>query len=338
MGNKHTKQEYASSLNKLGELLWKLVLPYTDEMDSPDEIISTLYYNLNEEEYQFVFECKYFNPIHYIILSGLWLPHDIYLKLTTAIDAVYHKCKYTKTEDKTKILVFQNNNHVSNVNLNYIKMEEVKASLMRRGTLDINSHNNQPNTQPNVQGKSRSYSLPAQHIQNNNENNSEEPEKIKSYIMHGREIKPPPPIKRNSVKEDKEKFLEKKDLDRPLTYYILSDEEKKNFNSLSEKQITDYMEHSKRRISTKKIWFNYAIYNENLWKSNNAESALYEQEIGNMSYLSIISLLQIKMSGKYSSIPDAQKNMIYIYQKLLGISLKTKRKSSMKDKIKSIFS
>jgi len=334
MGNKHTKQEYASCLNKLGELLWKLVLPYTNDSNTPDEIISSLYYNLNEEEYQFVFDCKYFNPIHYIILSGLWLPHDIYLKLTTMIEVVYHKCKYNKTESKTKILVFQNNNHVSNVNLNYIKMEEVKASLMRRGTMDINS-------QAIVPGKTRSYSLPAQSVQtvqiDYKENNSEEPEKIRSYIMHGREIKPPPPIKRNSIKEDKEQVPEKKELERPLTYYMMSDEEKKNFNTLTEKQIINYMEQTKRRISTKKIWFNYAIYNQELWKTNDSESALYEQEIGNMSYLSIISLLQIKMSGKYSSIPDAQKNMIYIYQKILEISLKKKRKSSVKDKIKSIF-
>ena len=56
-----------------------------------------------------------------------------------------------------------------------------------------------------------------------------------------------------------------------------------------------------------------------------------------MSYLSIVSLIQIKLTGKYSSIPDAQKNMVYIYQKLMHLTILTKRKSSIKDKIKSIF-
>jgi hypothetical protein len=66
-------------------------------------------------------------------------------------------------------------------------------------------------------------------------------------------------------------------------------------------------------------------------------NSLFELGIGSMSYLSIISLIQIKLSGKYSSISDAQKNMVHVYQHIMQISLKKKRKSSIKDKLKSIF-
>ena len=311
MGNKHTKQEYVYNLNKLGELLWKLALPEKEE--SVDDIISTLSSNLDEEDYDFVFNCKYFNPIHYIILSGLWLPHDTYLKLNETLEKVLSKCKHIKTHDKTKIIIFLNTNHVSNVNLNYIRMEEVKASLQRRGTMDV-----QAQDKHNI----RKNSL----TQKDEEGNEK---KITSYTMYGREIKAPPPL----LVKPEIKIEEKKELDRPLTYYILNDEEKKNFKNLTEKEI----ENNKRRISTKKLWFNYGIYNEELWKDNNKTNSLFELDIGEMSYLSIVSLIQIKLTGKYSSIPDAQKNMVYIYQKLMHLTILTKRKSSIKDKIKSIF-
>ena len=314
MGNKHTKQEYAFHLNKLGELLWKLAIPNKDE--SVDNIISTLEFSLEEEDYNFVFNCKYFNPIHYVILSGLWLPHDIYVKLTAMLEKVLLKCKYNKTEEKTRIIVFQNSNNVSNVNLNYIKMEQVKISLMRRGTMDT--------TTKNI-NEIRKNSL----TQFNDETKTQN---ITSYTMHGKELKPPPPIKPKEVKEE-----DKKDLDRPLTYYMLSEEEQKKFNNLTEKEINDCINNNKRRVSTKKLWFNYGIYNEDLWKENKMSNSLFELEIGGMSYLSIISLIQIKLAGKYSSIPDAQKNMVHVYQHMMQLSLKKKRRSSIKDKIKSIF-
>ncbi len=315
MGNKHTKQEYAYNLNKLGELLWKLALPEKEE--SLDDIISTLESNLEDQDYDFVFNCKYFNPIHYIILSGLWLPHDTYLKLNEMLEKVLLKCKYNKTSEKTKIVIFPNNNHVSNVNLNYIRMEEVKASLLRRGTMD-----NQSQDKHHI----RKNSL----TQRDDEGNEK---KITSYTMHGRELKAPPPV---PVKPEG-KMEEKKELDRPLTYYILSDQEKKNFNNLTEKEINACIDHNKRKVSTKKLWFTYGIYNEDLWKDNNTSNSLFELEIGNMSYLSIVSLVQIKLTGKYSSIPEAQQNMVYIYQKLMHLTMLKKRKSSIKDKIKSIF-
>ena len=209
MGNKHTKQEYAFNLNKLGELLWKLALPPKEE--SVDDIISTLEFSLEEEDYDFVFDCKYFNPVHYVILAGLWLPHEIYIKLTPMLEKVLLKCKYNKTDEKTKVIVFQNSNNVSNVNLNYIKMEQVKISLMRRGTMDTTSQD---------RNEIRRNSL----TQMNDEKGTSN---ITSYTMHGKELKPPPPLKVKEIKEVKE---EKKELDRPLTYYMLSEEEQKNFN------------------------------------------------------------------------------------------------------------
>jgi hypothetical protein len=316
MGNKHTKQEYNEKLNKLGELLWKLA---TDEyLEKEEEIIDTLKYAIQDEELDFVFNCKYFNPLHYIIVSSLWLSHETFLKLSKLTELVYTKCGHARTHWDTKLLVFQNQNHVSNVNLNYIRMEKVKASLMRTGTMDNLSV--------------IKYDINKLSLTQERKNDED---KISSFTAYGKQedktLKPPPPIKKRS---NSESCPPKKEIDRSVTYYILDDNEKKSYDENISK-----IKKPEARVSSKKLWFHYAIYNKNMWESSpNMKGLLEEIAIGEMSYLAIISFIQIKVSGKFSSTQDAQKNLVHLYKVIMGIEMKPqKRKKSISEKFKSFF-
>jgi len=316
MGNKHTKQEYNEKLNQLGELLWKLA---TDEyLGREDEIIDKLKDAIQEEELDFVFNCKYFNPLHYIIVSSLWLPHETFLKLSKLTEMVYNKCDNIQTHWDTKLLIFQNQNHVSNVNLNYIKMEKVKASLMRTGTMDNLSV--------------IKYDINKLSLTQEKKNKDEQ---ITSFTSYGKQedkiLKPPPPVKKRS---NSESYPSKKEIDRTVTYYMLDDNEKKSYD-----ENISQIKKSETRVSSKKLWFHYAIYNKNMWEgSPNMKGLLEEIAIGEMSYLGIVSFIQIKVSGKFSSSKDAQTNLVHLYKVIMGIEMKPhKRKKSISEKLKSLF-
>lgn len=316
MGNKHTKQEYVTLLNTLGDLLWKLTTK--EFLGKEQEIIKTLEYNISDEDFNFVLNCTFFNPVHYMIISALWLPHDVYIQLCSLLPKIIYKCKDT-LHSKTKLLIFQNNNNVSTVNLKYIQMEKVKASLMRRGTMDNlsqykctirTSSLTQPKIEDDKNDKLISYT------------SFGEPEKQSNTKI----LKAPPPLK------------EKKDdipLDRSITYYMLSEEEKKSYDTHNIPK--DYIE---KKVSSKILWFTYALYNEHLWNEQPSSSNLLEEiEIGGMKYLPLISYLQIKC-GKFSSIKDSSSNLVHIYKLIMNMTIinKPKRRSSIKDTIKNIFS
>ena len=320
MGNKHTKQEYNEKLNKLGEMLWKLA---TEEyIGREEEIIDTLKDAIHDEDLDFVFKCKFFNPLHYIIISSLWLPHETFLKLSKLTELVFNKCVQNHhTHWDTKLLIFQNQNHVSNVNLNYIKMEKVKASLMRTGTMDNLSV---------IKYDINKLSL-------TQEKKQDEEDKLTSFTSYGNEdktLKPPPPIKKRSSSES---CPPKKEIDRTVTYYMLDDDEKKSYDQ----NIKNKIKTDTARISSKKLWFHYAIYNKNMWENPpNMKGLLEEIGIGEMSYLGIVSFVQIKVAGKFSSSQDATKNLVHLYKVIMGIEMKPqkKRSKSISEKIKSLFS
>ena len=319
MGNKHSKQEYINLLNELGDFLWKLVLKENE--DKQDEIIEHLEYKLKQdEEVDFIFNCQEFNPMHYLIISSFWLPTPTFNKLCKLAPTLIDKCKYERTQYETKLLVFQNNNHISNVNLDFIRMEKVKASLQRRGTMDNNAEhlfNIRKNSL--TQYKEDIESLPQ--IQSYTDFNPDKPKQLKS----------PPPIRRNSEQTNK------KELDRPVTYYMLSDEEKKSFDD----NINSYnrsKNNINNRVSTKTLWFKYALFNKNLWEKEPPSDGLIETiAIGEMGYLSLISYLQIK-HAKYSSIKNYSENLTHLYKIIMNHNIhKQRRKSSIKDKLKNIF-
>jgi hypothetical protein len=319
MGNKHSKQEYINLLNELGDFLWKLVLKENE--DKQDEIIEHLEYKLKQdEEVDFIFNCKEFNPMHYLIISSFWLPTPTFNKLCKLAPTLIDKCKYERTQYETKLLVFQNNNHISNVNLDFIRMEKVKASLQRRGTMDNNAEhlfNIRKNSL--TQYKEDIESLPQ--IESYTDFNTDKPKQLKS----------PPPIRRNSEQTNK------KELDRPVTYYMLSDEEKKSFDD----NINSYnrsKNNINNRVSTKTLWFKYALFNKNLWEKEPTSDGLIETiAIGEMGYLSLISYLQIK-HAKYSSIKNYSENLTHLYKIIMNHNIhKQRRKSSIKDKLKNIF-
>jgi hypothetical protein len=319
MGNKHSKQEYINLLNIIGDYLWKLVLKEYEEKQ--DEIIEHLEYKLNiDEEDNFIFNCKEFNPMHYLIISSFWLPTNTFRKLCKLAPNLIDKCKYERTHNDTKLLVFQNNNHVSNVNLDFIKMEKVKISLQRRGTMDNNS-------QSLYEIRKKSLTQFKEDINSNT---------IQSYTdfnpdNNSKKLKVPPPVRRHSEIKDK------KELDRPVTYYILSDEEKKSFDdnidkyNQSKDQIT-------KRVSSKMLWFKYALFNKNLWEQEPPSDGIVESiDIGEIGYLSLISLLQIKYA-KFSSIKNYSDNLTHLYKIIMNHNIhKQRRKSSIKDKLKNIF-
>lgn len=323
MGNKHSKQEYINLLNILGDYLWKLVLKEYE--DKQDEIIEHLQYKLSiDEEDSFIFNCKEFNPMHYLIISSFWLPTNTFHKLCKLAPNLLDKCKYDRTHVDTKLLVFQNNNHVSNVNLDFIKMEKVKISLQRRGTMDNNS-------QSMYEIRKNSLTQFKEDIDSNN--------KIQSYTEfnpdnnNSKQLKSPPPIRRHS------ETTPKKELDRPVTYYILSDEEKKSFDDNIDKY-QQHKGHITKRISSKMIWFKYALFNKNLWEQEPPSDGIVETiAIGEMGYLSLISLLQIKYA-KFSSIKNYSDNLTHLYKIIMNHNIhnqRTRRKSSIKDKLKNIF-
>jgi hypothetical protein len=319
MGNKHSKQEYINLLNELGDFLWKLVLKENE--DKQDEIIEHLEYKLKQdEEVDFIFNCKEFNPMHYLIISSFWLPTNTFNKLCKLAPTLIDKCKYERTQYETKLLVFQNNNHISNVNLDFIRMEKVKVSLQRRGTMDNNAEhlfNIRKNSL--TQYKEDIESLPQ--IESYTDFNPDKPKQLKS----------PPPIRRNSEKNNK------KELDRPVTYYMLSDEEKKSFDD-NINSYTRSKDNINNRVSTKTLWFKYALFNKNLWEKDTPSDGLVETiGIGEMGYLSLISYLQIK-HAKYSSIKNYSENLTHLYKIIMSHNIhKQRRKSSIKDKLKNIF-
>lgn len=319
MGNKHSKQEYINLLNILGDYLWKLVLKEYE--DKQDEIIEHLEYKLKiDEEDNFIFNCKEFNPMHYLIISSFWLPTNTFHKLCKLAPNLIDKCKYERTHNDTKLLVFQNNNHVSNVNLDFIKMEKVKVSLQRRGTMDNNS-------QSLYEIRKNSLTQFREDINSNN---------IQSYTdfnpeNNSKQLKSPPPIRRHS------ETTHKKDLDRPVTYYILSDEEKKSFDDNIDKY-NQSKDKINKRVSSKMLWFKYALFNKNLWEQEPPSDGIVESiAIGEMGYLSLISLLQIKYA-KFSSIKNYSDNLTHLYKIIMNHNIhKQRRKSSIKDKLKNIF-
>jgi hypothetical protein len=323
MGNKHTKQEYVTLLNTLGDLLWKLTS--NEYLGKEQEIIETLAHNISDEDFNFVLNCTYFNPVHYLIISALWLPHNVYIQLCSLLPKIIYKCKDT-LHHKTKLLIFQNNNNVSTINLKYIQYEKVKVSLMRRGTMDNLS-------QYKCEIRRSSLTQPKSELHDNTE-------KLVSYTSfaepeeqnNNKVLKPPPPIKK---KEDDNK--DNLHLERSITYYMLSDEEKKRYDNNSNNIPKDYQE---KKVSSKMLWFTYALYNECLWNQQPSTSNLIEEiGIGEMKYLSLISYLQIKC-GKFSSIKDSSTNLVHIYKLIMNITIinRPRRKSSIKDTIKHIFS
>jgi len=258
--------------------------------------------------------------MHYLIISSFWLPTPTFNKLCKLAPTLIDKCKYERTHYETKLLVFQNNNHISNVNLDFIRMEKVKASLQRRGTMDNNAEhlfNIRKNSL--TQYKEDIESLPQ--IESYTDFNPDKPKQLKS----------PPPIRRNSEQTNK------KELDRPVTYYMLSDEEKKSFDD----NINSYnrsKNNINNRVSTKTLWFKYALFNKNLWEKEPPSDGLIETiAIGEMGYLSLISYLQIK-HAKYSSIKNYSENLTHLYKIIMNHNIhKQRRKSSIKDKLKNIF-
>lgn len=322
MGNKHTKQEYVVLLNTLGNLLWKLTSK--EYIGKEKEIIKTLEENITDKDFNFVLNCTYFNPVHYLIISALWLQHDVYIQLCSLLPKIIFNCKDV-LHPKTKLLIFQNNNHVSTVNLNYIKMEKVKASLMRTGTMDNLSQHK--------------YNVVTTSLTQSKEDDHNE-QKIVSYTSFNNEqknISKPPPKKPPPIKnQDKNDNTTIKPIDRTVTYYMLSDEEKKCYDRNINKVSKDIQE---KRVSTKMLWFTYALYNEHLWNQQPSSNNLIEEiTIGEMKYLSLISYLQIKCS-KFSSIKDYSSNLVHIYHLIMNITLinNPRRKNSIKDKIKGIF-
>lgn len=316
MGNKHTKEDFSSKLSELGELLWKLGSP--EYIGKEDEIIKNLEYKITDDEVNFILECKYFNPIHYIILSSLWLNHLTFVKLCSLIPKIIPLCTSDIIHKDTKVFIFKNNNHVSNLNLDYVKMERVKTSLMRTGTMDNLSESK--------------FNIYKSSVTQRNIENDEKP--ISSYTAYGYEklIKKPPPIKRKNPEPPK--------LERPLTYYMLSEEEKKSYETNQDK-INKYNDNIKNRVSTKTIWFQYAIYNSKLWEEEPSKVGfINEIDIGEMSYLSFISYIQIKISGKYSTSKESSKNLVFLYKLIMDFNMRNsnkKRRKSIVEKISSIF-
>jgi hypothetical protein len=319
MGNKHSKREYIILLNELGDSLWKLVLKEYE--DKQDEIINNLEDKLYDKDIDFLFNCKEFNPIHYVIISSLWLPTQTFNKLCVLVPKLLEKCKYDHTHKDTKILLFKNDNHVSNINLDFVRMEKVKASLIRRGTMDDKSNNL-------YEIRNKSLTQDKEDIERNN---------IQSFTdfnsTRPKPLKIPPPIKHYN--NDPTKTV----LDRPITYYLLSDEEKKSFDKNIDKH-KDHKNHLDKRISTKTLWFKYALFNNNLWEEDTPTDGLIETiEIGELGYLSLISMLQIKYS-KFSSIKNYSDNLTYLYKMIMNYNIHNPnhlRKNSIKDKLKNIF-
>lgn len=320
MGNKHSKREYINILNELGDLLWKLAI--VDTKEKQDEIIENLKYKLTDDDVEFVFNCKEFNPMHYLIISSFWLPSQSFTKLCKLVPTLIEKCKYQKPHKNTTLLVFQNNNHLSNVNLDFIRMEKVKASLKRTGTMDYNSSN--------------LYEIRKNSLTQYKEDILEY--KIKSYTNSGvsneednpKKLKKPPPIIN--------KIQTKAELERPITYYLLTDEEKKSFDNNIDKHI-QAKEQINKRVSTKMLWFKYALFNKELWEEDPSCDGLIETiNIGEIGYLSLISLLQIKYA-KFSSIKNFSDNLSHIYKIIMNHNINNihKKRSSVKDKIKNIF-
>jgi len=304
INRRKSENQDLSILFEVGDILWKLTTA-----DDENELIKKFYSILTSSNKSYLFKCKYFNPIHYIILSSLWINSELYPKLIDNINILLQQTDIdSKTHISADIVIKRNEHHTSATNVRtrsssllkkIIKpmLERQKSSMLvefdqKNSTNNFKSFISEDGDSDEDNDKKNKVSQP---------NYDEEPIEIDYSLIISEKKKP--------------------QLNRSLTYYIMNDKEKQAYDMKTPQQLSKNVMLQNQRISKKLIWFEYALYNPKLYQKEDLDEPKdYEVKIniGEMNLISIVSFIKLNLL-KYSSIPnkEATENLNNIYNKIL---------------------